>query len=83
MDKIIHAINNLLAEEFEVAPESITPDAILKDTLDLDSLDYIDLIAITEANFGCKLKPDDLYAISTFQDFYHYIKTHAKVKELI
>ena len=76
-------INNLLIEEFEVAPDAISPDASLKETLDLDSLDYIDLIAITEANFGCKVKPEDFNAIATFQDFYNYIDVHAKVKQLI
>ena len=80
---IIQKINNLLVEEFEVAPESITPDASLKETLDLDSLDYIDLIAITESNFGCKVKPEDFNTIATFRDFYNYIDAHVKVKELI
>ncbi len=81
--KIIQKINNLLVEEFEVDAESITPEASLKDTLDLDSLDYIDLIAITEANFGCKVKPEDFHSIATFGDFYNYIDAHTKVKELV
>ena len=81
--KVIQKINNLLVEEFEVDAESITPGASLKETLYLDSLDYIDLIAITEANFGCKVKPEDFNGIATFQDFYNYIDAHAKVKELI
>ena len=80
---IIHKINNLLIEEFEIEAESITPNASLKETLDLDSLDYIDLIAITESNFGCKVKPEDFNGIVTFQDFYDYIDTHVKVKQLI
>jgi len=80
---VIQKINNLLVEEFEVDAELITPDASLKETLDLDSLDYIDLIAITEANFGCKVKPEDFNSIATFRDFYNYIDAHAKVKELI
>jgi acyl carrier protein len=80
---IIQKINNLLIEEFEVEAGSITPDASLKEVLDLDSLDYIDLIAITESNFGCKVKPEDFNSIATFQDFYNYIDAHTKVKELI
>ena len=84
MDRaIIEKINNLLVEEFEVDAASIAPDASLKEVLDLDSLDYIDLIAITESNFGCKVKPEDFNNIATFQDFYNYIDAHTKVKELI
>ena len=39
-DEIVLKINNFLAEEFEVDPERIIPGADLKETLDLDSLDY-------------------------------------------
>ena len=77
---IINKINTLLIEEFEVDADAITPDANLKDTLELDSLDYIDLIAVTESNFGCKVGPDDFNNIATFQDFYNYIDAHTKVK---
>jgi len=82
-NEIIESINRLLVEEFEVDREQITPDADLKTTLDLDSLDYIDLIAITESNFGCKVKPEDFNDIKTFGDFYGYIMAHTKQKELI
>ena len=75
---IIQSINTLLVEEFEVDPAAISPDADLKATLDLDSLDYIDLIAITESNFGCKVKPEDFNDITTFRDFYNYIDIHIK-----
>ena len=80
---IIKSINTLLVEEFEVDPGQITPEADLKTTLDLDSLDYIDLIALTESNFGCKVKPEDFNDIKTFGDFYAYIELHIKKKELI
>jgi acyl carrier protein len=80
---IIKSINTLLAEEFEVDPAQITPDAELKTTLDLDSLDYIDLVALTESNFDCKVKPEDFNQIKTFADLYAYIEEHSKKKELI
>jgi acyl carrier protein len=80
---IIKSINSLLAEEFEVDPGQITPEADLKTTLDLDSLDYIDLIALTESNFGCKVKPEDFYDIKTFGALYDYIGSHAKKTEAI
>jgi acyl carrier protein len=80
---IIESINTLLINEFEVDPEQITPEAELKSTLDLDSLDYIDLIALTESNFGCKVKPEDFENIRTFGDFYSYIESHMKKTEAI
>ena len=82
--EIIKSINTLLVEEFEVDPRLITPEADLKTTLDLDSLDYIDLIALTESNFGCKVKPEVFFNdIKTFGDLYTYIESHVKKKEMI
>lgn len=85
MDKkeIIQITNAFLVEEFEADPERITPDANLKATLDLDSLDYIDLVVVIENNFGFKVNPEDFQAISTFQDFYEYVATRIKQKQLV
>ena len=47
-DNIIQIINDFLHEEFEVDRSRIIPSADLKTTLDLDSLDYIDLVRIPE-----------------------------------
>lgn len=75
MDKqgIIEKINGFLVEEFEVESSKITPEANLRETLALDSLDYIDLVVVIENNFGFKVKPEDFTNIHTFQDFYNYV----------
>ncbi|MFD2602231.1 MULTISPECIES: acyl carrier protein [Flavobacterium] len=81
MDKavIIGKINDFLADEFEVDADTITPDANLKDTLGLDSLDYVDLVVAVEANFGVKLGEADFVGIATFQNFYDLIENKLKV----
>jgi acyl carrier protein len=71
--EIIASINEFLADEFEVDIDTITPQASLNETLSLDSLDYIDLVVMTESNFGFKVKAEDLQGIKVFQDFYDYI----------
>ncbi len=71
--EIISKINQFLVDEFEVDVERIIPDANLRETLDLDSLDYVDLVVIIESNFGFKVVAEDFINISTFQDFYNYI----------
>ncbi len=80
---IIKQTNAFLIEEFEVDPGKIAPLADLKDTLDLDSLDYIDLVVVIESNFGFKVKPEDFHGIVTFQDFYDYVINRIKQKELV
>ena len=71
--EIISNINGFLADEFEVDIDTIHPEANLNETLSLDSLDYIDLVVMTESNFGFKVKAEDFPGIKTFQDFYDYI----------
>ena len=79
-EDIIAKINEFLVEEFEVEAEKITPNANLKETLSLDSLDYIDLVVVIESNFSFKVQPEDFVGIVTFQDFYDYVinKIHSK-----
>lgn len=79
-DEIISKVNAFLVDEFEVEPEAITPDANLKETLNLDSLDYVDLVVVIESNFGFKVKGEDFVNIKTFQDFYDYISTKVAAK---
>ena len=70
---IIEKINGFLVNEFEVDPEKIQPAANLRETLELDSLDYIDLVVVIESNFGFKVKPEDFTNIDTFNSFYDYV----------
>jgi acyl carrier protein len=83
MDKavIIEKINYFLIDEFEVDGETIAPEANLKDTLGLDSLDYVDLVVTVESNFGIKLGEADFVGIATFQNFYDLIENKVKAKQ--
>jgi len=72
-EAIIERINEFLSEEFEVDPARIVPDATLRETLELDSLDYVDLVVLMESNFPIKVKQEDFVAIRTFSDLYTYV----------
>jgi acyl carrier protein len=82
MDKqeIIEKINGFMIDEFEVDGNDIQPDANLKDTLGLDSLDYVDLVVSIESNFGVKLVEADFVGISSFQTFYDLIENKLNAK---
>ncbi|QSW91245.1 MULTISPECIES: phosphopantetheine-binding protein [Flavobacterium] len=79
-EDIIAKINGFLVDEFEVDNDDIEPNANLKDTLGLDSLDYVDLVVSIEANFGVKLVEADFVGISDFQSFYDLIEAKLKAK---
>ena len=79
--EIVDKINGFLSEEFEVDIDRITPEANLRQVLELDSLDYIDLVVVIENNFSFKVKPEDFTGIISFRDFYEYIFSRVQLKE--
>ena len=68
--EIEEKIRQLLAEEFEVDIETIQPDAPLMDTLNMDSLDLVDMVVLLDQNFGIKMTGKDFVGVKTFQDLY-------------
>jgi len=68
--EIIAITKRFLSEEFEVDEALIVPENNLHSTLDLDSLDYVDLVVVIEENLGFKPTSDDFKAITTFNEFY-------------
>jgi acyl carrier protein len=80
-EEVIEKINQFLIEEFEVEEDQLDPEGNLKETVGLDSLDYVDLVVVIESNFGFKVKGEDFVAIKTLQDFYDYIVSKVAEKE--
>ncbi|MEO8933312.1 MAG: acyl carrier protein [Xanthomarina sp.] len=72
---IIEKINDFLIDEFEVESDDISPEANLKETLELDSLDFVDLVVAVESNFGVKLVGEDFVNVKSLSDFYTLIET--------
>ena len=72
-EQIIKKMNAILADEFEVEEEIITPEAPIKETLHLDSLSLVDMIGLVEEEFGVTIKTEDVKTIKTFDDLYTYV----------
>jgi acyl carrier protein len=70
---LIAKINEVLAEEFEVDINDITPDANIKTTLQLDSLSLVDMVALIEGAFGVSIKGADVANIQTFASLYEFV----------
>lgn len=74
--EIIAKVNEVLAEEFEKDIELLTPEANIKQTLELDSLSLVDMVALIESEFGVKIASGELAHIQTFDALYNYIAEH-------
>jgi len=73
--EIEEIVKNFLIEDIEVEEDLINPDALLKDDLGIDSLDFVDIVVIVERNFGFKIKPEEMANILTLSQFYDYIES--------
>lgn len=71
--QLIEKINSALADEFEVEESVITPEAPIKETLELDSLSLVDLVALIESNFGIKIAGSEVSNIKTFASLYDFV----------
>ena len=76
--ELIGKINSALADEFEVEESVITPDAPIKETLELDSLSLVDLVALIESNFGIKIEGTQVSVIKTFESLYDFVYERLK-----
>lgn len=76
--ELIGKINSALADEFEVEESVITPDAPIKETLELDSLSLVDLVALIESNFGIKIEGTQMSGIKTFEALYDFVYERLK-----
>lgn len=73
-EEITSTTIRFLADEFEVEESIIHPESNLQETLDLDSLDYVDLVVVIEENLGFKPTAEDFKSVVTFDDFYNLVE---------
>ncbi len=74
-NEIIETVNERLREEFEIDGE-LLPTLRLKDDLDIDSLDVVDVAVLVHEAFGISLSKEELKRVNTLQDLYDVIEKH-------
>ena len=73
--EIIKTINDFLIEELEIDADKLKGDALLKEDLKIDSLDFVDIAVIVEKHFKIKIKPEDMKSVKTLAQFYDYVES--------
>lgn len=67
-DEIHEKLKEFLVELFEISPEAISPNALLSEDLDLDSIDAVDLILKLQEFTGRKVSADQFRTVRTVGD---------------
>ncbi len=74
VDQVIDRLNRILIDEFELEPGAVVPGASLREDLDLDSLDAVDLIVAVEREFGVRLDDKLVMEMRTVEDMHGQVR---------
>ena len=77
-DDVVVKVNDFLIDEFELEANQLIPDALMKEDLDIESLDFVDIAVIIERNFGLKVTSEQMLKIKKLEDLYNFILEHSK-----
>jgi len=67
-EDILHKLQNILSEEFEIEKDAVVPEAKLYQDLELDSIDAVDLLVKMKGFIPGKIDPESFKKAVTIQD---------------
>lgn len=73
---VLDQIKEILKDTMDINESKITLDAKLKEDLELDSLDSVELIMSAEEEFGIEIPDEDVMNFKTVNDIVNYIEEH-------
>ncbi len=71
---IIAHVNRTLQEEFEMPPAKLQPTNRLREDLELDSLDAVDMIVALEQALKIRVDEEEAKQIRTVGDIYDFVE---------
>ena len=71
---MLEKLTAIIADTLSVEEDIIKEETSLKEDLDADSLDFVELVMNIEENFGVCIDEEDTAKIKTVQDILDYLK---------
>ncbi|MBE6828105.1 MAG: acyl carrier protein [Ruminococcaceae bacterium] len=71
---IFDRVREIISKEFEIDEQAVTPETLLTDDLDADSLEIIDLVMSLEDEFGMEVPDEAVQGFKTVGDIAKYIE---------
>ena len=78
-NEIFEKVRELLLVRIAVAPDAVTMDALLKEDLEVDSLDLVELSMLLEDEFNVKIPDDQMANIRTVGNVVEFIQSGLSV----
>lgn len=77
MSKIEERVKKIIAEQLQVDPSKVVPEASFVEDLGADSLDSVELMMALEEQFETDIPDEDAQKIITVQDAIEYVAARA------
>ena len=71
---VLEKLSKIIADKLSMEQNKITQDTSLKDDLQADSLDIVEIIMAIEDEFGVQVDDDDALGFKTVGDVVEYIE---------
>lgn len=75
---VFEKVLDIITEKFDIDPSEITMDSDIREDLNADSLDLIDMISEIEAEYDLRIPTEVLTEIATVGDLVNYIEGEKK-----
>ena len=73
---IFEKVREIICEQFDVDEESVTLDTDIREDLDADSLDMVDLVMSFEDEFKIEVTDSAIETVKTVDDIVKFIEEH-------
>ena len=73
---VLEKVKSILSEQFDVEPETISPDTTIAEDLGADSLDVVDLLMSIEDEFEIEIPDEEIENIHSVANLVQYIEDH-------
>lgn len=77
-EKIFKVIQTMIAKQFDVNKNKITPKLNFKKDLDADSIDFVEFVMALQDKFNATISDKDANKLKTVGEAVNYIASHNK-----
>ena len=78
--EIEEEVRAFMIDDLEIDEDKVFPESRLKEDMGIDSLDYVDIVAVVLSTFGVKVNIEKMKAVNTLSQFIDYLETELKQK---
>ena len=78
--EIEEKVKAFLIDDLEIEEDKVFPESRLQEDMGIDSLDYVDIVAVVLSTFGVRVNIEKMKGVVTLSQFIDYLEAELKQK---